>query len=141
MLTDVQIRKAKPAEKAYKLSDSGGLFLQVAKSGSKLWRLKYRFRGKEKLLSIGAYPDVSLVEARAAASAAKDELKLGRDPSAVKKLKRLAITSPEGDTFEAIAREWFELQKAHWVERHAKDVIDSLESDVFPKLGLSLIHI
>lgn len=140
MLTDVQIRKAKPAEKAYKLSDSGGLFLQVAKSGSKLWRLKYRFRGKEKLLSIGAYPDVSLIQARAAASDAKDELKLGRDPSAVKKLKRLSITSPDGDTFEAIAREWFDLQKAHWVERHAKDVITSLESEVFPTLGSFMIN-
>lgn len=140
MLTDVQIRKAKPAEKAYKLSDSGGLFLLVAKSGSKLWRLKYRFRGKEKLLSIGAYPGVSLVAARSIATEAKDDLRMGRDPSAVKKLKRLSISSPDGDTFEAIAREWFDLQKAHWVERHANDVITSLESEVFPTLGSFMIN-
>lgn len=140
MLTDIQIRKAKAAEKAYKLSDAGGLYLQVAVSGSKLWRLKYRFRGKEKLLSIGSYPEISLGEARIARDKAKDDLKAGRDPSAVKKLEKLSVTKPDADTFESIAREWHDLQKAHWVEKHAADVIESLEREVFPYLGTFLIR-
>lgn len=140
MLTDVQIRKAKPAEKAYKLSDSGGLYLQINTSGSKLWRVKYRFRGKEKLLSLGAYPDISLGDARSARDKAKEDIKAGRDPSAVKKLERLAITRPEADTLESVAREWYELQKSHWVERHAIDVIESLEKEAFPYLGSFLIR-
>lgn len=139
MLTDIQIRKAKSAEKAYKLFDSGGLFIQISVSGSKLWRLKYRLRGKEKLLAIGAYPNISLAEARGIRDRAKDDLKAGRDPSAVKKLERLAINRPDADTFEILAREWYELQRPQWVERHANDVIDSLEREVFPYLGSFLI--
>lgn len=140
MLTDVQIRNAKKQEKPYKLTDSGGLHLYIAPSGSKLWRMRYRFREKEKLLSIGSYPDLSLSDARAAREKAKADLKAGRDPAAVKKLEKLTPIKAKAESFEAVAREWFELQKPQWVERHADDVISSLETEVFPYLGSFLVR-
>jgi integrase len=135
MLTDTQIKKAKATEKAYKISDSGGLYLQVATSGSKLWRLKYRVDGKEKLLALGPYPDVSLADARAARDKAKSELREGKDPSVIKKMNKFARNQAAINTFEQLAREWYALQKPQWVERHAADVIDSLEKEVFPHIG------
>jgi hypothetical protein len=135
MLTDKQIKTAKPAEKSYKLSDSGGLFLFVSTAGGKLWRLKYRFNGTEKLLSIGPYPTVSLLDARKARDDAKAVLRAGDDPSVAKKLKRLVAVSDGENTFETIAREWFDLQKTRWSDHHAGDVMTSLEKDVFPQVG------
>jgi integrase len=135
VLTDTQIKKSKPAEKSYKLSDSGGLFLLVATSGSKLWRLKYRFAGKEKLLSIGAYPDISLIDARAARDAAKVLLREHRDPGVDKKLRKLAGVTSAAHSFESVAREWHTKNKSRWSEHHANDVIYSMEKDVFPHLG------
>ncbi len=135
MLTDTQIKKAKPAEKSYKLADSGGLFLYVSTAGGKLWRLKYRFNGTEKLLSIGPYPAISLLDARKARDDAKAVLRAGDDPSVAKKLKRLIAVADGENTFEVIAREWFHLQKSRWSEHHAGDVIHSLEKDVFPHIG------
>ncbi|MDI7923381.1 tyrosine-type recombinase/integrase [Ferirhizobium litorale] len=135
MLTDTQIKKAKPAEKPFKLSDAGGLHLYVTPAGGKLWRLKYRFGGKEKLLSIGPYPAVSLLDARTARDDAKSVLRQGKDPGVAKKLQRLVVTKASADTFEIVAREWFELNKVKWVDHHAGDVIRSLEVDVFPHVG------
>jgi integrase len=135
MLTDTAIRKAKAGEKAYKLADSGGLHLYVSPAGGKLWRFRYAFGGKEKLLSIGPYEVVGLVEARAARDAAKASLRDGRDPGIVKKLRKLSHVTSSANTFEAIAREWHELNKSQWVDRHADDVITSLEREIFPTLG------
>jgi integrase len=135
MLTDTQIKKAKPAAKSYKLSDSGGLFLFVSTAGGKLWRLKYRFNGSEKLLSIGPYPEVSLIDARKAREGAKALLRAGDDPAVAKKLKRLTSVSDGGNTFETIAREWFDLTKSRWSTHHAEDVMRSFEKDVFPQIG------
>ena len=135
MLTDTAVRKVKPGDKAFKVADSGGLFLFVTPSGGKLWRFRYRFHGKEKLLSIGAYGAVSLTDARAAGDAAKATLRDGRDPAVAKRLRRLAGAASSANTFEALAREWFDLNKGHWVERHADDVIESLEREVFPVIG------
>lgn len=135
MLTDAQIKKSKSGEKPYKLSDSGGLFLLIATSGSKLWRLKYRFGGKEKLLSIGPYPETSLIDARAAREAARAMLREHRDPGVDKKLKKLAGVSSATNSFEVVAREWHEKNKSRWTDHHAQDVIYSLEKDVFPHLG------
>lgn len=140
MLTDTQIKKAKAAEKAYKISDSGGLYLQVAVSGSKLWRLKYRVDGKEKLLALGAYPHISLADARAARDKAKAELREGKDPSVLKKMNKFASELAALNTFEQLAREWYDLQKSQWVERHASDVIESLEKEVFPHIGARPIN-
>ncbi len=93
MLTDTAIKKAKPQEKPFKLSDSGGLHLIVKPAGGKQWCVKYRFGGKEKLLSIGTYPEISLADARTALDGAKRLLQLGHDPGVEKKLKTL---EPEG---------------------------------------------
>jgi len=135
MLTDAAIRRAKPAAKPFKLADSGGLHLYVTPAGGKLWRFRYQYAGKEKLLSLGPYPGVGLAEARAARDAAKAELRHGRDPSVQKRLRKLAHVTSSANTFEAIAREWYALNKGQWVQRHADDVITSLEREIFPVLG------
>lgn len=135
MLTDMQIKKAKAADKPYKLADGAGLHLFVSTAGGKLWRFRYEFGGKEKLLSIGPYPTVSLLDARTARDEAKATIKAGRDPGITKRLRKLAHVTSTANTFEAIAREWYELQKPTWAERHAHDVLVSLERDVFPTFG------
>jgi integrase len=134
-LTDVQVRRAKPRERSFRLTDGGGLHLYITETGSKLWRMRYEYAGKEKLLSFGAYPKVALDEARRYRATAKEALDQGRDPSVIKKQRRFAFVADSANTFEAIAREWYGLQKPTWVPRHADDVLHSLERDVFPILG------
>lgn len=138
-LTDTQVRNAKPADKPYKLTDGGGLHLYVT-AGIKSWRYRYEVRGqggkdKEKLLTLGTYPALSLADARKARDEARDTVKAGRDPGVTKKLRKLASAESAANTFEVIGREWYELQKPQWAERHAHDVLVSLERDVFPVLG------
>jgi integrase len=135
MLTDVQAKRAKPADKPYKLADGGGLFLLVAPTGSRSWRMKYRVGKKEKLLTFGLYPEVSLVAARAEREKAKAALREGRDPAVEKKQAAAARTIGASNTFEACARAWHELNKPRWSEVHAGNVIDSLENDLFPAIG------
>lgn len=135
MLTDVEIRKAKAKDKAYKLYDSGGLFMQVTTAGSKLWRMKFVKDGKEKLLSFGAYPDVTLLAARKKRDEARDELRDGHDPTVRVKVKRAAIATDEQNTFEAMAKEWALANQKRWVKDHHRRVLRCLEIDVFPKLG------
>src|ERR1700751_5898135 len=135
MLTDAQVRKVQKADKPYKLCDTGGLYLYVTATGGKLWGLKYRLGGKERLLSIGPYPGVGLADARATAAEAKKMLREGKDPSLEKRRQRLTVATDGGDTFEAIAREWHAINKGQWVDLHAYDVLHSLERDVFPDLG------
>lgn len=135
MLTDTQIRKTKPGEKPIKLTDAGGLHLHITPAGSKIWRWRYRFAGREKLLTLGHYPDMPLSDARAERDIAKKHLRDGKDPAAIKKVEKVIGRRKEGETFADIAREWHALQKAQWVERHAKDVLDSLETEVFPIIG------
>ena len=105
MLTDVQIRKAKAADKPYKLTDGGGLHVYVTSAGGKLWRLRYE------LLSIGPYPSVGLAEAREVATNAKRLLREGKDPAVEKRLRRLQIVTDGGTTFEVVAREWHDMNK------------------------------
>lgn len=140
MLTEAQIKRAKPAETAFRLTDGGGLHLFITPAGGKLWRMRYEFGGKEKLLSIGPYPAISLVEARRARDAAKDEVRAGKDPALRKKMGKLTTAKHVSETFEIIAREWYELQRPQWVQRHAADVIDSLEKEVFPHIGSAPIR-
>jgi integrase len=134
MLTDAAVRAAKPKDKAYKLSDAGGLYLFVAPAGGKLWRMRYTFQGKEKLLSFGPYPEVTLGKARDQRDEARAMLRDGKDPGLQKKIRR-ALNSDLTNTFEVIARDWHSRNKPTWTERHAQDVIDSLENFVFPTLG------
>lgn len=137
MLTDKAIKNAKPTDQAYHLSDAGGLSVHITPTGNKLWRLRYRFDGKQQMISLGSYPDVSLADAREARDNAKKVLKSGGNPS--KERRKLRRLESGADTFETLAREWFSLQVPTWTERHAHDVINSLERDVFPELGDTLI--
>ena len=134
-LTDTTVRNAKPKPKPYKLSDGDGMFLAVQPNGGRYWRLKYRFAGKEKLLALGVYPETSLAEARERRAQARKVLAIGNDPSEVKKeVKRTTLLSSE-NTFEAVAREWYEQNLHTWSKRHGEAVITRLEADIFPKLG------
>ncbi|KLU25385.1 integrase [Caballeronia mineralivorans PML1(12)] len=134
-LSDASIRNAKAGSKPVKLSDGGGLFLLLNPNGSRLWRLKYRFAGKEKLLAFGAYPDVSLKNARESRDNARRQLAAGNDPGQARKASKAAAMTRAGNSFEVIAREWFELTKAKWESEYANLVLRRLESDIFPQLG------
>jgi len=134
-LTDVQIRKTTATGKTQRLFDGGGLYLEVSPSGSKWWRAKYRYAGREKRLSLGVYPDVGLKKARNKLKDLKDQLEAGLDPGAERKLAKVAKTESHENTFEVLAREWFERQKATWAESHSSRLIRQLERDIFPWLG------
>jgi len=135
MLTHLQCKRAKPTSTPYKLTDGGGLHLYVTPAGGKHWRYRYEVGGREKLLSIGPYPALSLVDARAARDGAKTAQREGRDPSVAKRIKRAKVAGSDSATFEAIAREWYDLNKSRWSLIHSSDVIGSLERFVFPVLG------
>lgn len=133
MLTELKCRNAEARETDWKLSDSGGLHLLIKKSGYKSWRMKYRFGGKEKQLTFGPYPLVSLKKARLLRDRAKLELLDGRDPKYLKPQAQAGISSVP--TFETIGRRWFARQKAGWKPKHAAKVLQTLERDVFPQIG------
>jgi len=135
MLTDKAVRAAAPKDKAYKISDSGGLFLHVSPRNHKSWRFKYRLDGKEQLLTLGTYPEVSLAEAWEKRNDARKLLREGRDPRVSAKRAKLVGDSGTFQTFEQAAREWHTVQKPRWKPVHADDVITSLERDIFPHLG------
>jgi len=130
-----QIKNAKPTEKSYKISDAGGLYLLIHSNGSKYWRLKYRFGGKEKTLALGVYPSVSLAEAREEREKAKKHLRNFVDPSEDKKQRKQATISKTVNSFEAVAKEWWNKQAGRWSPNHATRVWGSLEADVLKYLG------
>lgn len=134
-LSDVQARNAKPKEKDYKLSDGQGLYLLVATTGGKLWRLDYTFTGKRKTLSLGTYPAVSLSDARQRREDAKKLLANGIDPSKVKKAQKAAIVSASERSFEVVARTWHAGKVEGWAQSHAKTTLERLEKNIFPWLG------
>jgi integrase len=135
-LTDARCRGIKPApNKALKVFDGGGFFLEVRPTGAKLWRLKYRFFGKEKLLALGSYPDRSLADARVAATEAKRLVASGVDPSAKRKTDRLLRHVAIANTLEGVGREWHEKFSPTWVASHSSKVLIRLEKNVFPWLG------
>jgi len=130
-----QIKNAKPAVKPYKLADGGGLYLLINSNGSKYWRLKYRYGGREKVLALGVYPDVSLALARDERQEAKKHLRDFVDPSKVRKQRKQATISKTVNSFEAVAQEWWQKQVGRWSLDHGTKVWRSLESDVLPYLG------
>lgn len=134
-LTDLQVSKAKPQEKQVTLFDGGGLFLLVTPTGGKLWRFKYRFAGKERLISFGAYPAVDLSEARQRRKDAKKLLANGVDPGDVKKAQKAAQGEQSANTFEVVAREWQGKYAKTWSAVHANTILQRLEKEVFPWLG------
>ncbi len=132
-LTDAKIRAAKPDAKSYKLTDGAGLHLLVHTNGSKYWRLRYRHLGKEKTLALGLYPDTSLSEARLKRDEARKLITEGIDPCEQKRVAKAA--SDANLSFETIARQWHASNKK-WSESHSEKVLKSLESHVFPYIGL-----
>jgi integrase len=134
-LTDTAIKKAKPEAKPSKMADGGGLYLLIHPNGGKYWRMDYRFGGKRKTLSIGVYPDVSLVDARNRREQARKLLANDTDPSSVKQEQKAKVAALSEHSFEAIAREWFARHAPNWKENHSSKIIARLENDVFPWIG------
>lgn len=134
-LTDIQVRKAKPDTKPHKLSDSGGLYLHVMPTGGKLWRWAYRFEGKQKLMALGSYPDVTLAEVRERHASARRLLSSGVDPMAQRKAEKIANEGSNGLSFREVAAKWHE----HWKDgnsaHHVKATWSRLEANVFPGIG------
>jgi len=134
-LSDIQVKNAKPQTKQVTLFDGGGLFLLVTPTGGKLWRCKYRFDGKERLLSFGSYPELSLADARQRREDARKLLANDVDPGAVKKAQKASRADSAANSFEVVAREWHEKFKESWSPSHAHVTITRLERDIFPWMG------
>ncbi len=134
-LTDTAIRNAKQASTTRRLFDSGGLYLEIAPTGSKWFRLKYRINGREKRISLGVYPEVGLKEARENRDAARKLIASGIDPSQARKEHKLTQANQAANTFEAVTREWFIKQSPAWVPAHAKRKLQLFERDIFPWIG------
>lgn len=139
MLTDIKCRNAKPSEKPYKIYDEGGLYLFVNPSGSKLWRMKYSYNDKARTYSIGPYGegkhDISLHEAREKRDEAKKFLREGRDPTLVKRLKRIQTTTDQSTLFQEVALSWVTKNIGGWSPKHRSNVASSLRKAVYPGIG------
>jgi integrase len=135
LLTTTKIQNTKPGPKPLRLFDGRGLYLEVTPSGGRWWRFKYRFAGKEKRISLGVYPDVGLKNARDRREEARRQVAEGVDPSAARKLDKLATLDGVKNTFEAIAREWFKKHSTNWEASYSVKLLARLEANVFPWLG------
>ena len=131
MLTDTKVKNLKPKDKPYKKADSNGLFIYVTALGTKYWRQKYRINGREKLLSHGEYPFITLQKARNLRDQAREQIKQGTDPALTKQAEKVG----KRNDFESIARAWHETQSPDWSTNHISKVIVSLEKDIFPAIG------
>ncbi|MEJ0010637.1 MAG: integrase arm-type DNA-binding domain-containing protein [Alphaproteobacteria bacterium] len=139
-LSDTKVRNVKGKEKPYKLTDGGGLFLLVNPNGKKYWRMKYRYLNREKLLSFGVYPDISLADARERRDEARKLKAKGFDPSEHKRQqKEKALLSAE-NSFRNVAIEWHQRQGSKWSAYYGRQIMARLEKDIFPKIGGKPIH-
>ncbi|MGQ0533075.1 MAG: tyrosine-type recombinase/integrase [Caulobacteraceae bacterium] len=134
-ISEVQVRTARSAAKAFKLYDSEGLFLLVTPSGGKLWRLRFKFGGKEKLLTLGSYQKVGLAAARKKRNAAIEDIQAGIDPAAARAEAKAALAQTKRHTFKSVALEWHQLHLHEWTPAYAAQILKRLEADVFPKVG------
>lgn len=134
-LTDIKVKSAKGQNKPFKLSDEKGLHLLINPSGTKLWRLSYRFLGKQKTLALGTYPDVSLANAREKRDEARKLLANDADPGEVKKAQKASRLDRAANSFEVVSRRWHQKGEAKWSESYSKKVIQMLERDLFPWIG------
>ncbi|PJR63595.1 tyrosine-type recombinase/integrase [Raoultella sp. T31] len=134
-LTDLEIRRSKPLDKPYTLNDGNGLSLLIEPNGSKGWRFRYRFDGKPKMLSLGTYPLTSLTEARQKRDEAKKLVAAGINPSDVRKRDKQDRQNEISNTFEAIAREWYEKRIDRWSVSYSEEMLKTFETDVFPYIG------
>lgn len=135
MLTDMEVRRAAAREKTYRISDGRGMYLEIAPTGGKYWRLKYRFNAREKRLALGVYPDVTLAHARRKCHEARAMLADGIDPSQAKKERKRLARLNAANTFSAVALEWFERQEPTWAPSHSAKVLGRLKKDILPRLG------
>ncbi|WP_139551129.1 tyrosine-type recombinase/integrase, partial [Escherichia coli] len=135
LLSDIQIKRAKPKDKPYTLNDGMGLSLLIDTAGSKGWRFRYRFAGKPKMISFGVYGDVSLAQARTKRDEARSMLANGINPSEARKADKIALQFAHENSFESVAREWHSSKKATWSEGYAKEVLNCMEKDIFPFIG------
>ncbi|ASG33562.1 TPA: DUF4102 domain-containing protein [Klebsiella pneumoniae] len=138
-LTARQVDTSKPKDKPYKLSDGGGLYLLVNPNGSRYWRLKYRIAGKEKLLALGVYPDITLAEARQKRADAKKVLAAGGDPGQEKQEEKQAKEQAVANSFERLAMEWHSHKSTSWSEGYAEHLLMYLKKDIFPFIGQKAI--
>ncbi len=134
-LTDIKIRQAKPADKAIKLTDAGGLYLEVKPSGSKLWRYRYRIAGRENVFAIGDYPSVSLADARKARDDARELTKQGRHPSHERQTERVRRIDANALTFKAIAEEWVDRKRGRWTPYYLLQIQRGMKNDIYPRIG------
>lgn len=139
-LTVAAVKQAKPEKKVRKIFDGGGLYLEVTPKGGKYWRYKYRFQGREKRISMGVFPRVSLKEARQKRDEARRQLDNGIDPGELRKQKKASGEENTKNSFEVVGREWFAKHAPNWAQSHASKIIRRLERDVFPWLGKTPIH-
>lgn len=135
LLTDIQIRKAKPNDKAYTLNDGNGLSLLIEPNGSKGWRFRYRFAGKPKMISFGVYGQISLADARRKRDEAKKQLSDGIDPSDARKSEKITQKYAAENTFKAVAMEWHASKCSTWSRGYASEILRCFENDVFPFIG------
>ena len=134
-LNATQVKQAKPGEKPYKLWDGGGLFLLINRNGSKYWRYEYRSGGKEKVFALGVYPEVSLKQAREKHQSARAELAKGNDSGETRKLEKLTRHLAAAESFEAVAREWFDQNMSGKSDSYRVRTNRILEKDLYPVLG------
>jgi hypothetical protein len=135
MLSKLLIERTKHGSKTTRLWDGRGTYLEISPKGGKWWRLKYWFAGKERRMSLGVYPDVSLADAREKREEARRKVAAVIDPGELRKVEAIALIESTENTFEAIAREWFGLFSKQWVPDHADKIIRRLELNVFPWIG------
>jgi len=134
-LTDTLARNAKPAAKTVRMFDRDGLYLEVSPRGGKWWRLKYRFAGREKRVSLGVYPEVNLKKARARTIEARQLLEAGVDPSENRRAAKAAQIEGAANSFEVVTREWIDRQMKSWVKGHGERILTRFERDIFPWIG------
>jgi len=135
MLTDKAIRALKPKEKPYKVADGLGLHLRVQPNGVLLWRFKYRLAGKEQLVALGKYPEVSLALARERRDSLRKTLSTGIDPASQRRAMKVAHANAAANSFEVVAQEWFERNAPRWVPKHSVKIKERLKRDVYPFIG------
>lgn len=134
-LNDTAVKNAKPAERPRRLWDRDGLYLEVTPSGGKWWRVKYRFAGREKRLSVGVYPETALRAARQRTADARKLLAQGIDPSAHRKVTRAQVVERAANSFEAVAREWLAKQMPTWNPEHGSRIAARMARDIYPWIG------
>ena len=134
-LTDIKIRQAKATDRALKLADAAGLYLDVRPNGSKLWRYRYRIAGRENLYAIGDYPSVSLADARKARDEARDLIKQGRHPAHARQSERTQQINANALTFKAIAEEWIAKKRSRWAPYYLLQIQRGMKNDIYPRIG------